>query len=180
MSSTVGIEVKGFAELVSKIERLADDKDKRKEVILLLKNIAKPTLNVAKANAPVASKKVQSRGKFIQPGTLKKSLGYINVKSENPTVAVGARSKGNNDGWFAHFVHAGHDVYNNPNGASKRNGKAKSSLARITNKRKGNVQRRVEGNPFLNDAYESTKGTVTADAEKQMAAFIQRRINKLS
>lgn len=173
MSNTAGIEINGFPELIAKIERLADDKDKRKEVVLLLRQVARPTLNAAKNNAPVATKKVSSRGKIIQPGTLKKSLGFISVKSENPTVAVGARTKGNNDGWFGHFVHAGHDVYKNSK--SK-----KSSLARITNKRKGNVQSRVEGNPFLNDAYESTKTTVTADAEKKMAAFIQRRIAKLS
>lgn len=173
MSNTAAIEIKGFDQLILKIERLADDKDKRKEVILLLRNVAKPTLNAARNNAPVAPKKVSSRGKIIQPGTLKKSLGFINVKTENPTVAVGARTKGSNDGWFGHFVHAGHDVYKNNNGG-------KSALRRITNKRKGTVQSRVSGNPFLTDAYESTKSTVTADAEKQMAAFIQRRIKKLS
>lgn len=173
MSNTAGITITGFSDLISKIEQLADDKDKRKEVLMLLRQVAKPTLNAAKNAAPIASKKVSSRGKIIQPGTLKKSLGTISVKTDNPTIAVGARTKGSNDGWFAHFVHAGHDVYKNNNGA-------KSSLRRVTNKRKGRVQSRVDGNPFLTDAYESTKNNVTADAEKKMAAFIQRRIAKLS
>jgi hypothetical protein len=35
------------------------------------------------------------RGKLIQPGNLKKAIGAITGKQENPTVYAGPRAKGN-------------------------------------------------------------------------------------
>lgn len=185
MSNTLGITVTGFDELKRKIELLANDKDKKTEMLLILRQIAKPTLNAARVLAPVEknNKSHIARGKRIQPGNLKKSIGFITGKGFNPTIYVGPRVKGNFQGWYGHMVESGHDVYNNPNGKikqGKNKGKGKSVLARKSRKNPGSISKNVAGKFFLKEAEESTKGVVTADAEKRMALFIQRRIDKLS
>ena len=169
MNSTLGITVTGFEELKRKIELLASDKDKKTEMLLILRQIAKPTLNAARVLAPVAKRKHTARGVVIDPGNRKKSLGNITGKGENPTIYVGARAKGVNKGWYAHFVHDGVNVYSK--GFKRKHKKGANSHAAI---------RRTTANPFLTKAYESTKNTVTTDAERKMALFIQRRIDKLS
>lgn len=176
------ITVTGFPQLREKIKDLANDKDKKKEVLLILRQVARPTLIASKNAAPISRKSHIARGKKIEPGNLKKSLGLITSRSQNPTILVGPRAKNGNDGWYGHMVHEGHNIYRNPGNANKtlKSGRKKSVLARVTNKRKGTVAGRVEGIPFMDIAYAQTRGTVTADAEKKVAAFIQRRINKLS
>ncbi|MDR2223807.1 MAG: HK97 gp10 family phage protein [Flavobacteriaceae bacterium] len=200
MSNSVKVDVQGFQELANKVKELADDKDKRKESIAILRQIAKPTVNAAQSNVPVSKEKHYSRGKWIMPGTLKKSLGVINVRSKNPTVAVGARAKRKYDGWYGAFVHEGHEYFTSA--TSKR--KSFSMIRRkrnvsVINTRKGSALNKgrkgkkeraslrqmgraqmTKAQPFLTQAYEQTKGQVTTDAEKKFAAFIQRRINKLS
>lgn len=187
MSDSLGITVTGFEELKRKIILLGSDKDKKTEMLLILRQIARPTLNAAKLLAPVGK-----GSKNRAAGSLKASIGFITGKTVNPTVYVGPRViKGKKkkekvgrygfaDGWYGHFVAAGHDIYTNPNSAFLKNGKKKSVLARITHKRKGKVTGKTAANPFLETAYESTKGAVTSDAEKRVALFIQRRIDKLS
>ena len=165
----LGIEVKGFEELKKKIILLGSDKDKKREMLLILRQIAKPTLSTAKILAPISKKIHKARGVTISPGNLKKSLGFITGKNNNPTVYVGARAKGSNKGWYANFVHDGINIYNK--GFKRKHTKGANA---------GGVKRRTAGNPFLTNAYDSTKSVATADAEKKMAAFIQRRINKLS
>lgn len=169
MSNSLGITVTGFEELKRKIMLLASPKDKKTEMLLILRQIAKPTLQAARTLAPVSKKKHKARGVVIDPGNLKKSLGNITSKSENPTIYVGARAKGQNKGWYAHFVHDGVNRYSK--GFKRKHKKGANSQAAIS---------RSTGNPFITQAYESTKGVVTADAERRMAAFIQRRIDKLS
>lgn len=163
------MEVTGFKELEAKIRLLADDKDKRKEVLIILRQVAKPTLQAAKTLAPTASKKHYARGKLIAPGNLKKSLGYITGKQENPTIYVGPRAKGSNNGWYGHFVEYGHKLYNGKKGSKSR-----------ANKRGSYAVGTTKATPFMAQANEATKGPVTADAEKRLAVFIQRRIDKLS
>jgi len=178
------ITVTGFDELKAKIKELANDKDKKKEVTLILRQVARPALLASQFAAPIKKdwKSHVARGKRIQPGNLKKSIGLISSKSSNPTVYVGARAKNGNDGWYAHMVHDGHAIYRNNQNAKKvlKSGRKKSVLARVTNKRKGSVVGRVEGNPFFDIAYEQTKSASTADAQDKLTKFIQRRINKLS
>jgi hypothetical protein len=180
--NNLGITVQGFDELKQKIQQLGNDKDKKKEVLLILRQVARPTLAAAKSLVPVSRKAHVARGKKIQPGNLKKSLGLITSKSNNPMILAGPRAKNGNDGWYGHMVHGGHAIYRNPQNAARtlRSGRKKSVLARVTKKRKGNVVGRVEGVPFMDMAYERTKNNVTADAQDKMVRFIQRRINKLS
>jgi len=169
MSSNIQIDVIGFDKLTEQLKRLANDKDKKREVLMVLRNVARPTLSAAKSLAPISKKTHKARGKIITPGNLRKSLGNITGKQENPTIYVGARAKGNNNGWYAHFVHNGVNVYNKGYKRKRVRGANASAAVRTT-----------RANPFLTKAYAQTNGTVTADAEKQMTAFIQRRINKLS
>lgn len=165
----LGIQVQGFEELKRKIVLLSSDKDKKREMLLILRQIAKPTLSTAKVLVPISKKKHKARDVMISPRNLKKSLGFITGKTSNPTVYVGARVKGLNKGWYAHFVHDGINIYKK---GFKRKHKKGANAA--------GVRSRTVGDPFLANAYNATKGTVTADAEKKMANFIQRRINKLS
>jgi len=97
-------------------------------------------------------------------------------------ILVGPRAKNGNDGWYGHMVHDGHAIYRNNQNRNKtlKSGRKKSVLARVTNKRKGNAVGYVAPIPFMDIAYEQTKSATTAEAEKQMTRFIQRRINKLS
>lgn len=167
--SKSAVEISGFKELQDLIKDLADDKNKRRESLVLLRQVAKPTLDVAKQLVPVSKKIHIARGKKIQPGTLKKSLGNITSKSKNPTILVGPRAKGKNDGWYGHFVHDGVNIYRK--GFKRKHKKGANDGAAL---------RRTKGNPYLRKAFESTEGKITKDAEQKFAKFLQRRIDKLS
>ena len=164
------IEIKGFEELKSKILELSKDKEKKSEILMILRQVAKPTLQIAQSLVPVSRKPHYLRGKLIQPGNLQKSLGFISSKSQNPTVLVGARVKGQNNGFYAHFVHNGVNVYN-------KGYKRKRTYAGMNDHA---AVSRTSANPFLTKAFEVTEGLVTSDAEKRITNFIQRRIDKLS
>ncbi|MDM1057871.1 HK97-gp10 family putative phage morphogenesis protein [Myroides odoratimimus] len=198
MSNSVRVDISGFEELNSRIKELGDDKDKRKESLAILRQIAKPTVTAAQSIVPVSKQRHYSRGKWITPGTLKKSLGVINVRGENPVVAVGPRAKRKYDGWYGAFVHEGHEYFVGAS-SSGRGGFSMIRRARSLNLRRGTAKNKkrktkkerarlrsigrakmTKPQPFLDKAYEQTKGKVTQDAERQFASFIQRRINRLS
>lgn len=199
MSNRVDVDVEGFQALANKLKELANDKDKKREALIVLRQVAKPTLQASQSKAPVSKQKHFSRGKYIAPGTLKKSLGFITVKTENPTIVVGPRAKRNFDGWYGHFVHEGHEyvaasqkptklfyknnarfttVRNVSAGSAKNKGR-KSKMQRAELRALG-AYKRTKPQPFLTDAYDQTKGKVTAEAEVKFANFLERRIKKLS
>lgn len=167
------VEITGFSELEKKIKSLANDKDKKREVIAILKQVANSTVAAARQSAPISKKVHTARGKKIQPGNLKKSIGTIvgrkGQAKENAVVYVGPRAKGKQDGWYGHFVEYGFNVYNK---GFKRKRKAGAN--------NGAAIRRTKANPFMKKAYDQTKGGVTQDAEVKVARFIQKRIDKLS
>jgi HK97 gp10 family phage protein len=167
------VEISGFRELEAKIKLLSNDKDKKREVIGILRQVANSTVKAAKQTAPVSKKEHKARGRKIQPGNLKKSIGTIvgrkGQAKDNPTVYVGPRAKGKQDGWYGHFVEYGVNVYNK---GFKRKRKAGANNAAAI--------RRTKANPFMKNAYNQTKGGVTQDAEAKVARFIQKRIDKLS
>lgn len=173
------VEVTGFPELAKKIIFIADDKSKRQEVLKVLRQVANGTVTVAKAKAPKSRKPHLVSGKrareIIQPGSLKKSIGTITGKSDNPTILVGPRTKGNNKGWYGHFVELGHNIYAKGSGKRKRTG---TSKARLFNNSiaKGSVK----GVLFMQKTYDQTKGQVTAEAEKKFVNWVQKEIDKLS
>ena len=158
MSKSI-IEIEGFKELNRKIKQLPD-KLKKREMLKVLRIVAKPTVAAARAQAPVGNKphKRYSRrdgsvlGSYL-PGNLKKSIGNITGKRglgrQNAVIYVGARSKGKKyDGYYGGMVHG------------------------------GTVHQAA--NPFMDRAYNQTKGMVTADAEIKTAKLLQRQIDKLS
>lgn len=167
--SSLNVEVSGFSELANEIKKIANDKTKRKETLIILRQIAKPTLEVAKREVPVSKKVHIARGQKIAPGNLKKSLGTITGKNqENPTILVGPRVKGSNKGWYGHMVHDGVNVYRK--GFKRKHKKGANNHAAVS---------RTKANPYLTRAYDQTQGKVTADAEAKFVKFVQRRLNKL-
>jgi hypothetical protein len=171
------VDVQGFAELERKIKLLANDKDKKREMILILRQVAKPTIAAARQTAPRSKKPHLISGsrsrKIIQPGNLSKSIGDIVGKKGNarinPTVYAGPRVRGTYDGFYGAWVHEGHNIY--AKGFKRKRVKGANSAS---------AKSRTKPNPFMNRAFAQTQGRVTADAEKRTAAFIQRRINRLS
>lgn len=168
------VEITGFPELEKKIKALGDDKSKKREVIGILRQVANSTVKAARQTAPVRRSYTNIKTKkTVLGGTLQKSIGTIVGKKgsakDNPTVYVGPRAKGNNDGWYGHFVEYGVNLYNK---GFKRKRKAGANNAFAV--------RRTKGNPFMKNAYEQTKGAVTQDAEAKVARYIQKRIDKLS
>lgn len=167
--SSFNVEVTGFDALVNEIKKLADDKTKRKESLMILRQIAKPTLEAAKREVPVSKRVHVARGERISPGNLKKSLGAITGKNkENPTILVGPRVKGSQKGWYGHMVHDGVNVYRR--GFKRKHKKGANNNAAI---------RRTKADPYLTRAYDQTQGKVTAEAEAKFVKFVQRRLNKL-
>lgn len=163
------VEIEGFRELQEKIKLLANPRDKKREVLLILRQVAKPTITAAKSFIKDSKKPHKVRGKLIQPGNLKKAIGAITGKQENPTVYVGPRAKGSFYGFYGHFVHDGVNIYRK--GFKRKRKRGANASAAL---------RRTTGNPFMQKANQATDGQVTADAERKVAAFIQRRIDKLS
>lgn len=168
------VEITGFKELEAKLKLLSDDKDKKKEILLILRQVAKPTVLAAQSFVVNSKKPHKSRGKLIQPGNLKKSIGMITGKQSDPTIYVGARAKGVFNGWYGEIVHDGHNVYRK--GFKRKRTKSDKALAHNNS----GIKSRTTGNSFMTKAFTVTQGQVTADAEKKITAFIQRRIDKLS
>lgn len=201
--SSMDVKVEGFGALVNRLKQIADDKTKISEARIILRQIAKPTLEVARQLTPVskgrassniARFKRQKRDKRLVskiPGRLKKSIGLITSKNKNsPTILVGPRVKGafssyDKSGFYGAFVHDGHNIYRKGfkrertgNRISKKKGENYLKRAQLRNSK--GVTGRTEADPFLTNAYQRTEGKVTADAEKKFTAFVQRRLKKLS
>lgn len=173
--SSIKVDVIGFDKLTAQLKQLGDDKDKRRETLAILRELARPTIQAAKQIVPVSRKPHLVSGsrtkKVIQPGSLKKSIGTITGRrAKNPTIYAGPRAKGNFDGWYGHFVHDGHFVYRA--GYKRKRTKGANNASGVIS--------RTKATPFMTMAYQSTEGVVTAEAEKRMARFIQRKIDKLS
>jgi hypothetical protein len=170
------IEVTGFKELQDKIKLIADDKTKRSEVLKILRVVARPTVQSAKAFAPERVAKSNIKTRITTGGILKKSIGTITGKSLNPTILVGPKVKGKNKGYYGAWVELGHNIYHK-NFKLKRNRKG-TKVARKFNK--ANRTGKTTAKFFMKKSFELTKGQVTNEAEKKIAAYIQKKIDKLS
>ena len=169
------VEIQGFDVLRNKIKQLETDKAKRRELIPILRKVAQPTVKAARQLAPVSKQPHRGRTRIINPGNLKKSIGTITGKkgrsTTNAVVYVGPRTRGNYDGYYGAWVHEGVNLYRGGFKRNRRGNRAANARA---------AKRKTQGNPFMAKAYSVTKGKVTADAEQKVAAFIQKRINRLS
>ncbi len=167
--NNIRVDVIGYDKLVSQLKKLSDQ-NKKPEVLAILRQVAKPTLDAARAFTPISKKPHTVRGVRVNPGQLKKSEGIITGRrAVNPTVYVGPRAKGSWLGFYGLFVHEGVNVYRK--GFKRKRIKGANASGSVG---------RTQANPFLTKAYNATNGSVTADAEKRMEKFIQRKIDKLS
>jgi hypothetical protein len=164
---SVEIQVEGFSELRQKIKRLGNDKTKRKEVNKILGQLANPTLKAARNLAPVGDGTIKVKGKRYrrkkrqigkivyqdpyQAGQGKKSIAKKTMtRSTIPMVTISPRSRKSADGFY---------------------------LRQFVIPGTKNIKRK---NFFLDQAYKQTKGTVTAKAERRMAKYFQKQIDRLS
>ncbi len=148
-------EIDGFDELNRKLKRLPD-KVKRREVLKVLGQVANPTVKAARSHAPISKKPHLQSGsrtrKIIQPGNLKKSIGKIRGKRGLAKINA-----------VLYVGPKARGKYDGWYGAFVHGGTVKQSA-----------------NPFMQKAYNQTRGMVTADAEKRVAKYIQKQINRLS
>ena len=151
------VEITGFPELEKQLKRLSNDKIKKREMLKVLGQVANPTVKAARSQAPVSSKPHIISGKrtrkVIQPGNLKKSIGKI----------TGKRGLGKENAV----------LYVGPKSKGKKyDGWYGMFVEKGT--------RLFKANPFMKRAYNQTKGGVTADAEKRVARYIKKQIERLS
>jgi HK97 gp10 family phage protein len=176
------VEITGFRELQEKLKRLANDRQKRAEILKVLRKVAQGTVRVARQTAPVSKRPHIVSGKrtkkTIQPGALRKSIGVITGRKgqakDNPTVYVGPRAKGNFDGFYGHFVEYGHNVY----ASDFKRKRSSSDKARAHNN--AGAKSRTTANPFMKETYDTTKGQVTQETVKSVEKVIQKSIDRLS
>ncbi len=168
------IEITGFAEFQEKLKKIGDDKTKRAAMFAVLRAVASGTVKAARDRAPIAKRVHIISGKrtrrVVQPGNLKKSIGIIVGKKGgakiNPTLYVGPRARGKNDGFYGGWVEEGHEIKSTFSGYASARGRS-SRRSRTTPK------------PFMKPAYDQTQGQVTAEAENKVTAAIQKQITKL-
>lgn len=149
-------KIEGFAELHKKIKQLPD-KVKKREVLKILGQVANPTVKAARTQAPVSKKPHVQAGKrtykVIQPGNLKKSIGKIRGKRGSAKVnAV---------------------LYVGPRSKGRKHDGWYGAMVH------GGTKKQT-ANPFMDRAYNQTKGQVTADAEKKIAKYIDKQVKRLS
>lgn len=153
-------EVQGFEVLNKQIQRLGKDSLKRREILKILRQGAKATVRAAKNEAPVSKAIHTVSGKNrvyqrISPGNLKKSIGAVTGRSKTvPTIYVKARKTKAFNGYYGPIV--------------------------IRGVKKGKFGSKFKGNPFIDRAYNQTRGQVTAVTEKSVARYVQKQIDKLS
>ncbi|MEM9685303.1 MAG: HK97-gp10 family putative phage morphogenesis protein [Bacteroidota bacterium] len=165
------VEVRGFEELSKKLKQFPD-KVKKQEVAKLLRKAAGSTVKAARQQAPISERAhTLKKGKKVQPGNLKKSIGVQTARrSKNPMVVVRPRTKGKYNGFYGRFVIRGHNIYRK---GVKRNRKGNQRA-----NAKGAVSK-VSANPFMNRARDKTRGRVTQEAVRGVENYIQKQVNRL-
>ncbi|TVZ55601.1 hypothetical protein OD91_0856 [Lutibacter sp. Hel_I_33_5] len=163
------VEITGFNELEKKLKNLTNDKVKSREVRKILGQVANPTVKAAKQLTPSASdikvngksysrKKRQVRKTVVEEnytaGMGKKSIGKkMLTKAKNPMLVVRARdiSIGGKKKYGGFYL--------------------RQFILRGT--------KNIKSNPFMDKAYNQTKGLVTAAAESKITKYIQKAIDRL-
>jgi len=157
MSTTKPLfEIEGFDRLQKQIKKL-DDRVKRREVLKILGQVANPTVKAARKQAPISKKPHVQAGKrtykVIQPGNLRKSIGKIRGKRGSAKVnAV---------------------LYVGPRAKGRKHDGWYGAFVHGGTKLQS-------ANPFMDRAYNQTKGQVTADAEQKVKKYLDKQIARLS
>lgn len=149
------VEVTGFDALSRRLKSLTNDKVKRREVLKILGQVANTTNKAAKALVPVSKKphiqkrKGQRFGTVISPGTGRRSIGKKTMRRAKNPM-----------------------LYVSPKSLKGADGfYLRQFVIRGT--------KYITSNPFIDRAWEQTKGQVSADAEQKMARYIQNQIKRL-
>lgn len=88
-------ELDGWDRFLKAVQSLPD-KQKRSELLKIMRRVARPTVNAAKAFVPKREKK------------LERSIGVITSRSRTyPSVYAGPRVKGSHEGFHGHLVEFG-------------------------------------------------------------------------
>lgn len=168
-------EIEGFAELNAKLKRLPD-KVKRKEVLKIQKQVAKPIVKAFARALPMGKRsharttgKKSTRAKKVgyTPGNLKRSVRAKAVPASkvggNPSIVIrpSAKDGSKNDGYYRFMVVA--------------DGTKTGSTSRGS---------RIGDNTVVDKARDRALGMIGATAEKRAAEdtakYIQKQINKMS
>lgn len=148
------VEVEGYDTLLRKVRQLGNDKVKRREMLKILRQASKGTVRAGRAQAPVSSKQHVISGsrarRVINPGQLRKSIGNITGKAKDKAV-----------------------IYVGPRTKGKRYDGFYGAFVHGGTKN-------ITADPFMDRAYQQTKGQVTAETEKSVARYIQKQIDRLS
>lgn len=154
------VEITGFNELQAKIKKLANDKDKRKPLIKILRRSAKSTIDAARRLAPKDT------------GVGAKSIKFqVMRRAKVPMGIVGPRSTGKYDGWYVRqFVIPGHNIYRAGFKRNRRGNRAANALG---------AKSRVAPNFFMNKAKSLTQNKVIGKAIPQTEKYLQKVIDSL-
>lgn len=161
------IKVEGF-ETVKELIRKLPEKVKKREVIKLFGQVANPTLKAMRLQAP-KGEKAHTRYTGVQKG-VRRAKGSVSESDKvEYTPGYGRRTirkktlRKSNDPMIAVGPHS----FGKLDGFYMRNWVNKGTKLKASN-------------PFVDRAFEITKGQVTKDAEKRTAKYIQKQIDRLN
>lgn len=160
--SSFTVDIQGFDELERLIKRLPD-KVKKRELNKIFRQVANPTKNAAKNYAP----QYGLNGPYVNRTLAKKrqigktviDKNYVPGKAKK-LIKVKALRKTSN-AIVSVGAHGAEAFYVRHWVIADRYG-------------------RYQGNPFIDRAYDLTKGRVTDDAKDKVARYLQKQINRLS
>ena len=158
------VQITGFKELEAKIKRLPD-KVKKREIVKILGQVANPTLKAMRTLAPVGSGVITIKDKQYQ--RKRRQIGKTIIQSHYKA-GLGKKT-------LAKKV-----MRKTPNavvvvGPRTRKGKDGYFLRQWVIP----GTKFQKANPFVDKAYQQTRGMVTADAEKKITKYIQKQIDRL-
>lgn len=159
------VEIKGFKQFQSLLKKLPDNVKKR-ELNKILGQVANPTLKAAIDLAPVGSGEIV----FKDGKTYKRGKRQVRKKVYQNQYTPGL---------------AKNSI------AKKAMTKTKNAVVSVSPRSRKKADgfylrqfvipgtKHIKANSFIDEAYKKTKGKVTADAEKQVTRYLQKRIDSL-
>ena len=148
------------------------DEYRKKVMVKIIRDAAKPMMDQAVQNAPKSRGSHKARGNVIPSGTLKKSIGWIDMKkTKYVTEIIGPRVKGAfrgyRGGWYGHFVEFGHETRRSKSGKFMKTHRGR------------NVTGFVAAKPFMEPAWDSKVGTVINRFERDAISIFNKYVSKM-
>lgn len=162
MASDFKIEFTNYDEVKELLKGLPE-KFQSKALLGMLKKSAKPMVDQLRGAAPVSPTDHKARGNKIPSGTLKRSIGIIDLKkAKTVMIAVGARVKGAyggyKGGWYLPFV---------------------EKTRRIVTPHKKQFKGYRKGDQFVSGAWPSGSEAVKAKFESEAITIFNAWVNKM-